>query len=165
MIGIYGRPGAAEGERDWDGDKDSSPSQQNLEKWKIGIGGKWKGLLSSRSEGCVMGREGEEQKSGLHCPPGEHFLIVTKFTMSHNYIPLKAGSNWIPMFLNKSKQSFQFRSMLYWLTSWSTVTAQAATKRWRTAANLIIKQSIKNPTKFTLCRSVSRRGGGECCHA
>ena len=32
--------------------------------------------------------------------------------------------------------------MLHGLTSWSTVRAQAATKRWRTAANLKNKKSI-----------------------
>ena len=56
IIDICGRPGTAECEGDGEGDKDSGPSQQNLEKRELGIGAGFKvvigrkGLLSKNLE-------------------------------------------------------------------------------------------------------------------
>ena len=70
---IYLIPGTAECEGDGERDEDGCPGQQDLEKrrdrnWRWDVGGT-KGLLSIRSEAGVRGREGEVQKSGLHCQP------------------------------------------------------------------------------------------------
>ena len=55
----------------------AAQASKTLRKRKMGKGFKEvilvrKGLLSSRSEAGVMGRAGEEQKSGWHCPPGNN---------------------------------------------------------------------------------------------
>ena len=56
IIDICGRPGTAECEGDGEGDKDSGPSQQNLEERELGMGTgikvvrERKGLLSKNLE-------------------------------------------------------------------------------------------------------------------